>query len=66
MCVIVHLVGSITGDTFTYYNMMAIYWVFLGIVASMNVPSSNDNEAGGQNKKGYPREIFAAEGGRKD
>jgi len=35
-CVLIHLVGSITGDTFVYYNMMAIYWLFLGVVASFN------------------------------
>lgn len=43
-CVLIHLVGSITGDTFIYYNMMAIYWVFLGIVASFNIQYVNDRK----------------------
>ena len=37
LCVLVQLVGSVTGDQSLYYNMMAIYWVFLGIVASLNI-----------------------------
>ena len=36
-CVIVHLVGSISGDQSLYYNFMAIYWLFMGIVASFNI-----------------------------
>jgi O-antigen ligase len=36
LCEIVHLVGSLTGDQSLYYNLMAIYWLFLGIVASFN------------------------------
>ena len=32
-CMITHLVGSISGDVSQYYNLMAIYWIFLGIVA---------------------------------
>jgi O-antigen ligase len=35
--VIVDLVGGITGDISTYYNLMAIYWLFMGIVAGYNV-----------------------------
>lgn len=35
-CSVAFLIGSVTGDTFIYYNMMAIYWVFLGVVASFN------------------------------
>jgi O-antigen ligase len=37
VCEMVHLTGSISGDQSMYYNLMAIYWVFLGIVASFNV-----------------------------
>ena len=36
-CEIVHLAGSLTGDQSLYYNLMAIYWLFLGIVASFNI-----------------------------
>lgn len=36
LCVSVHLVGSITGDQSLYYNLMLIYWVFMGIVAHLN------------------------------
>jgi len=35
-CIIVHLVGSTVGDQTLYYNMMAIYWFFIGIVARLN------------------------------
>ena len=35
-CVIVSLVGSTVGDQSLYYNLMAIYWLFIGIVASFN------------------------------
>jgi O-antigen ligase len=49
-CEIVHLTGNLTGDQSLYYNMMAIYWVFLGIVASFNIhyvpkPVRNLNQA---------------------
>lgn len=36
LCEGVHLAGSTTGDQSLYYNLMAIYWLFLGIVASLN------------------------------
>jgi O-antigen ligase len=36
-CTIVHLVGSVSGDQSLYYNLMAIYWLFAGIVASFNI-----------------------------
>jgi len=36
-CEIVHLTGNLTGDQSLYYNLMAIYWLFLGIVASFNI-----------------------------
>jgi len=36
-CEIVHLVGSISGDQTLYYNLMAIHWLFMGIVASFNI-----------------------------
>jgi len=34
-CVVVHLVGSVSGDESLYYNLMAIFWLFMGIVASL-------------------------------
>lgn len=43
-CVIVHLVGSLTGDQSLYYNLMAIYWVFMGIVASFNIHFVDNDE----------------------
>jgi hypothetical protein len=36
-CTIIHLVGSISGDQSLYYNLMAIYWLFMGIVANFNI-----------------------------
>jgi len=42
LCALVHLVGSITGETHLYYNLMAIYWVFLGIVGSFNIEYVGD------------------------
>ncbi len=36
-CIIVYLVGSLTGDQSLYYNLMAIFWLFAGIVASLNL-----------------------------
>lgn len=36
-CEVVHLAGGLTGDQSLYYNLMAIYWLFLGIVASLNI-----------------------------
>jgi O-antigen ligase len=42
ICVLVHLVGSGSGETHLYYNMMAIYWLFMGIVASFNIQYVND------------------------
>lgn len=43
-CVIVHLVGSLTGDQSLYYNLMAIYWFFMGIVASFNIHFVDNDE----------------------
>jgi len=34
--IIVHLAGSISGDQTLYYNLMAIFWFFMGIVARFN------------------------------
>jgi len=48
-CVIAHLVGSGAGDQSLYYNLMAIFWLFMGIVASFSINSVNDYEHG---KKG--------------
>ncbi len=36
-CTSTNLVGSLAGDQSLYYNMMAIYWLFIGIVASFNI-----------------------------
>jgi O-antigen ligase len=36
-CTIIHLVGSISGDQSLYYNLMGIYWLFMGIVANFNI-----------------------------
>jgi O-antigen ligase len=37
VCTITTLVGGISGDQSLYYNVMAIYWLFVGIVASFNI-----------------------------
>jgi O-antigen ligase len=37
LCVVTHLAGSISGDQSLYYNLMAIFWLFMGIVASFSV-----------------------------
>ncbi|WP_304511752.1 O-antigen ligase family protein [Desulfobacula sp.] len=44
MSIIMHLVGSVGGDQSLYYNLMAIYWLFMGIVASFNVHYVDDFE----------------------
>jgi O-antigen ligase len=36
LCMNVHLVGSVTGDQSLYYNFMAIYWLFMGVVGNLN------------------------------
>ncbi len=46
VCVIVHLVGSITGDQSLYYNLMAIYWLFLGVVGNLNVELGEEEDVG--------------------
>ena len=43
-CETVHLTGSLTGDQSLYYNVMAIYWLFLGIVASFNLHFVRNNK----------------------
>ncbi len=69
VCVIVHLVGSITGDQSLYYNLMAIYWLFLGIVGNLNVELAEQDALRGREgipvsemwEKGmWPREEPAA------
>lgn len=37
LCVVTHLAGSISGDQSLYYNLMAIFWLFMGVVASFTV-----------------------------
>jgi O-antigen ligase len=34
---VIHLTGGIAGDQTLYYNFMAIFWVFMGIVARYNI-----------------------------
>jgi len=34
LCVVAHLAGSISGDQTLYYNLMAVFWLFMGITAS--------------------------------
>lgn len=34
--IITHLTGSVSGDQSLYFNLMAIFWLFAGIVASFN------------------------------
>jgi hypothetical protein len=56
-CVILHLVGTLGGDTSLYYNFMAIFWLFLGIIARFNIEfvSKSDNaKAGLREKIGSP------------
>ncbi|GLI39238.1 O-antigen ligase family protein [Geobacter hydrogenophilus] len=36
LCIVAHLAGSISGDESLYYNLMAIFWIFMGLVASLN------------------------------
>jgi len=33
-CIILDLIGGLSGDMWLYYNLMANYWFFMGIVAS--------------------------------
>jgi O-antigen ligase len=35
-CIVVHLTGSAAGDTYVFFNMMCVYWLFIGIMASFN------------------------------
>ncbi len=44
--VIVFLVGTSSGDMSLYYNLMSIFWVFLGIVASFNIHYTNNKNPG--------------------
>jgi len=46
-CAIVHLFGSFSGDQSLYYNLMAIFWLFIGIVANLNSIESNISNATG-------------------
>jgi O-antigen ligase len=43
-CTLVHLVGSGSGETHLYYNLMAIYWLFMGIVANFCITLVDNNE----------------------
>jgi len=47
---IVHLTGSITGDQSLYYNLMAIFWLFMGIMASFNIKHVTNDVRAGFNK----------------
>jgi O-antigen ligase len=48
VCTIVHLVGSIGGDMSLYYNLMCVYWLFLGVVARFNLECVNDVNSSGR------------------
>jgi O-antigen ligase len=37
LATLVHLMGNVSGDQALYYNIMALFWLFLGIVSRMNV-----------------------------
>ncbi|MFC1863725.1 O-antigen ligase family protein [Thermodesulfobacteriota bacterium] len=56
-CVVTHLTGSISGDQSLYYNLMAIYWLFLGIVTSFNLYY---NDAKNNNGKQIAKRFQAA------
>lgn len=43
LCIVAHLFGSISGDQSLYYNLMAIFWIFMGLVASLNQKYVNDD-----------------------
>ena len=49
-CTIVHLVGSVSGDQSLYYNLMAIYWLFMGIMASFTINHVTKDVRAGFNK----------------
>lgn len=36
LCIVVHLIGSISGDQSLYYNLMSIFWIFMGLVSALN------------------------------
>lgn len=36
LCIVTHLFGSMSGDQSLYYNLMCIFWIFMGLVASLN------------------------------
>jgi O-antigen ligase len=38
----VHLAGNLTGDQSLYYNLMAVFWLFLGIVSRFSVDYLED------------------------
>lgn len=44
LCVVSHLAGSISGDQSLYYNLMAIFWLFMGIVASFSLRLAEDGK----------------------
>jgi len=42
--VILYIVGTLGGDISLYYHMMAIFWLFIGVVASFNIHYINDHK----------------------
>lgn len=44
LCVVAHLAGCISGDQSLYYNLMAIFWLFMGIVASFSANFATTGE----------------------
>jgi O-antigen ligase len=43
LCVVVHLFGSMSGDQSLYYNLMAIFWLFMGIMARLGTTVDNSS-----------------------
>jgi O-antigen ligase len=39
-CLVATVIGNLTGDHWSYYNLMAFFWVFLGLVARARVIES--------------------------
>lgn len=51
-CVVVHLAGSVSGDQSLYYNLMAVFWIFMGVVARFNVRYGEKGRSKGANEEG--------------
>ncbi len=51
-CVIVVALGNLTGDHWTYYNLMGFFWVFLGLVVRANIITQKQLTAESHKKNG--------------